>query len=74
MGSNVQKAGRAAAGVRGRTPLGNREAFRARMADLKEMWRAGNRPLPEPEEAPPASVSSGLDLADAWIYVQAVRG
>ena len=55
--ATMQKAGRAAAGVRGRTPLGNREAFRARMADLKEMWRAGNRPLLEPEEAPPASVS-----------------
>ena len=55
--ATMQKAGRAAAGVRGRTPLGNRAAFRARMADLKEMWRAGNRPLLEPEEAPPASAS-----------------
>jgi hypothetical protein len=55
--ATMQKAGRAAAGVRGRTPLGNREAFRARMADLKEMWRAGNRPLLELEEAPLASVS-----------------
>ena len=48
----MQKAGRAAAGVEGKQPLGDRAAYRARVAHLRDLWRSGNRPLPAHEDAP----------------------
>lgn len=48
----MQKAGRAAAGVEGQKPLGDRAAYRARVAHLRDLWRSENRPLPDHEDAP----------------------
>ena len=41
----MQKAGRAAAGVEGHKPLGDRAAYKARVAHLRDLWRSENRPF-----------------------------